>query len=101
MLSGGSRNFHAGEHKPEIVSAGDFLVTHPGEAFAAQVTDHIFFLEYCRGPLVTLILFGFFNYFFATLDLKSAFTLSKTWLKRVWRSRGIKGNHPAIPASPK
>lgn len=99
MLSGGSRNFHAGEHDPQIVSAGDFLVTRPGEAFAAQVTDHIFFLEYCRGPLVTLMPFGFSNYFFATLDFQSVYRLAKTWLKLVWRSRSVKGAHPAIPAS--
>lgn len=97
MLSGGSRNFHPGQHEPEIVKAGDFLVTRPGEAFAAQVTDHIFFLEYCRGPLVTLMPFGFSNYLFATLDLKSAVTLAGSWLKLVWRSRGVRGTYPKIP----
>lgn len=95
MLSGSSRNFHAGELEAVRVAAGEFLITRPMEAFAAQVEDHIFFLEYCRGPLISLVPFGFVN-FLSTFDLKSATQITATWLKLAWRSRGVNATHHAI-----
>ncbi len=66
------------------------------EAFAAQVEDHVFFLEYCRGALFTLVPFGFVN-FLSTFDLKSATQITTTWLRLAWRSRRVKTTRPAVP----
>jgi C-8 sterol isomerase len=97
ILSGGSRLTAAGELEPRTVSAGDFLVTRPWEAFAVNVPDHIFFLEYCRGPLPILMPFGLANTLFGTLDFKSAFQIVKSHATLAWRSRGVDTPHAPLP----
>ena len=84
-----------GELEAVRVGAGEFLVTRPMEAFAAQVEDHVFFLEYCRGPLITLMPFGFVN-FLSTFDFKSGAQITASWLKLVWRSRRVRATRPAL-----
>jgi C-8 sterol isomerase len=89
ILSGGSRNASATDLIATDVKAGDFLVTRPWEAFTANIDDHIFFLEYCRGPLATIMPFGLANFVFGTLDLKSAGQIMRTNATLNWRSRGV------------
>jgi len=97
ILSGSSRKIAAGELEPRTISAGDFLVTRPWESFAFSVPDHVFFLEYCRGPLPILMPFGLTNYLFGTLDFKSAFQIVKSHATLAWRSRGVDRPHATRP----
>jgi C-8 sterol isomerase len=97
ILSGGSRKVAAGEFEPRTISAGDFLVTRPWEAFTFSVPDHILFLEYCRGPLPILMPFGLANYLFGTLDFKSAFQIVRSHATLAWRSRGVSTPHAPLP----
>lgn len=93
ILSGGSQNIATGEFEPKVTSAGDFLVTRPMESFTFHVPEHIYFIEYCRGPLPVLMPFGLANYLFGTLDFKQAAQIVKTHATLAWRSRGVPTPH--------
>jgi len=96
ILSGSARMVSAGEFEPHVSKAGDFLVTRPGVALAFDVPDHIFFLEYCRGPIAVLMPFGLANLVLGTLDFKSAYQLVKSHWTLAIRSRGVATPHRAL-----
>lgn len=89
ILSGGSRTAGPTDFVAKTIGPGDFMITRPWEAFTASVSDHIFFLEYCRGPLATIMPFGVATYFSSTLDFKSAFQTLRTNATLAWRSRRV------------
>jgi hypothetical protein len=87
ILSGEIYTAHPDERIPVKVSAGDFQTTYPWDAFYCHVPDHVFFLEYMRGPLAMAMPFGLANNIFSTCDWKTTLQLCRINSTLVWRSR--------------
>lgn len=89
VLSGCMEGFVPGMHSAYPTKAGNRTVTQPLEPNAFAVRDHVFFLEYARGPLWTIEAFGMANHLFSTLDFKTAFIQLKVHTTLAWRSRNV------------
>ena len=57
--------------------------------FTAAIPDHIFFLEYCRGPLARIMPFGLLNYAFGNLDFRCARQIVRTNMGLMLKIRGV------------
>jgi C-8 sterol isomerase len=87
VLSGSMEGFVPGMHFAFPTKTGNRTVTQPLEPNAFVVRDHVFFLEYARGPLLTIEPFGLANHIFSTLDFKTAYLQLKVHATLAWRSR--------------
>lgn len=101
VLSGSLEGFVPGMHFAYETRAGNRTVTQPLEPNAFAVRDHVFFLEYARGPMLTIEPFGMANHLFSTLDLKTAWRQLRVHATLAWRSRNAPRPHREIARNPR
>ena len=71
VLDGEAWYYKEGEFTRSVYTPGDHVVVNKGEAAGMHYPDHVWMIEYARGPLLTLLPFGLADGLFSTLDYKT------------------------------
>ena len=73
VLDGEAWYYREGQFERDVYRPGDYVVVSSGEATGMHYPDHVWMIEYARGPLLTLLPFGLSDGLFSTLDYKTVF----------------------------
>jgi len=71
VLDGEAWYYKEGQFARDVYTPGDYIVVKEGEATGMHYPDHVWMIEYARGPLLTLLPFGLSDGLFSTLDYKT------------------------------
>ena len=73
VLDGEAWYYREGQFERDVYKPGDYVIVSTGEATGMHYPDHVWMIEYARGPLLTLLPFGLSDGLFSTLDYKTVF----------------------------
>ncbi|HLI69592.1 MAG TPA: ERG2 family protein [Ktedonobacteraceae bacterium] len=73
VLDGEAWYYKEGQFQRDSYTPGDYIFIGRGESAGMHYPDHVWMVEYARGPLLTLFPFGLADGFFSTLDFKTIF----------------------------
>jgi|SRR5579883_257671 hypothetical protein len=73
VLDGEAWYYKEGEFTRSVYTPGDHVVVYKGEAAGMHYPDHVWMIEYARGPLLTLLPFGLADGMLSTLDYKTVY----------------------------
>lgn len=73
VLDGEAWYYKEGEFTRSVYTPGDHILVDRGEAAGMHYPDHVWMIEYARGPLLTLLPFGLANGLLSTLDFKTVY----------------------------
>lgn len=79
VLDGEAWYYSAGQFERTVYRAGDRIVVQRGESAGMHIPDHVWMLEYARGPLPVLFPFGLADSLFSTLDFKTVASTMKVY----------------------
>jgi C-8 sterol isomerase len=72
LLDGEMRCYARGQFEPAVYKPGDMAFLRKGYDKGYRMKDHTWMLEYCRGLIPTMLLFGVLGSLLQTMDFKSA-----------------------------
>lgn len=75
VLDGEAWYYREGQFERTVYRTGERIAVQPGESAGMHIPDHVWMIEYARGPLAALFPFGLADSLFSTLDYK---TLART-----------------------
>jgi hypothetical protein len=92
VLAGEAWYYKEGEFTRSVYTPGDHILVDRGEAAGMHYPDHIWMIEYARGPLLTLLPFGLADGLLSTLDFKTVYRTLVVYFSLLSRhlSRGQK-----------
>jgi C-8 sterol isomerase len=73
VLDGEAWYYKEGEFTRSVYTPGDHVIVNKGEAAGMHYPDHVWMIEYARGPLLTLLPFGLADGLISTLDFKTVY----------------------------
>lgn len=73
VLDGEAWYYKEGEFTRSVYTPGDHILVKSAEAAGMHYPDHVWMIEYARGPLLTLLPFGLANGLLSTLDFKTVY----------------------------
>lgn len=85
VLDGEAWYYKEGEFTRSVYTPGDHVVVNKGEAAGMHYPDHVWMIEYARGPLLTLLPFGLADGLISTLDFKTVYQTLAIYLSLLTR----------------
>jgi C-8 sterol isomerase len=80
VLDGEAWYYSEGQFERTVYKTGDRIVVQRGESAGMHIPDHVWMIEYARGPLPVLFPFGLADSLFSTLDFKTVASTMKMYL---------------------
>jgi len=90
VIDGAIGGFAAGDFEETIHGPGDCFFLPAGDVRGAAIRDHVWMLEYARGPIATMFPLPVAGALFSTLDLPSMWKMTSAATRvgaRQWWSR--------------
>ncbi|HEX7737311.1 MAG TPA: ERG2 family protein [Ktedonobacteraceae bacterium] len=79
VLDGEAWYYSAGQFERTVYKTGDRILVQRGESAGMHIPDHVWMIEYARGPLPLLFPFGLADSLFSTLDFKTMASTMKVY----------------------
>lgn len=86
VLDGEAWYYKEGQFQRDVYTPGDYIVVNKGEATGMHYPDHVWMIEYARGPLLTLLPFGLADGLLSTLDFKTVYQTVVIYFSLLFRS---------------
>lgn len=90
VIDGTISGFAAGSFEEQVHGPGDCFTLPAGEVRGAAIRDHVWMLEYARGPIPTMFPLPVAGALFSTLDMPSLWRMAATATRvgaRQWWAR--------------
>ncbi len=71
VLDGEAWYYHEGQFVRDVHKTGDRIFVGKGQSAGMHIPDHVWMLEYARGPLPLLLPFGLADSLLSTMDFKT------------------------------
>lgn len=97
VLDGEAWYYKEGEFTRSVYTPGDHVIVNKGEAAGMHYPDHVWMIEYARGPLLTLLPFGLADGLISTLDFKTVYQTLAIYFSLLTRQLS-KGQKVAVGA---
>lgn len=86
VLDGEAWYYSEGQFTRDEYRPGDHIFVGKGQSAGMHYPDHVWMLEYARGPLFSLLPFGLTDALFSTLDYKTAFQTVQIYFSLLGKS---------------
>ncbi len=79
VLDGEAWYYHEGQFNRDSYKPGDYVFVGRGESCGMHYPDHVWMIEYARGPMLSLFPFGLLDGIFSTMDYKTLWNTLKVY----------------------
>jgi C-8 sterol isomerase len=86
VLDGEAWYYHEGELERTVYRAGDAIFVPLLASAGMHIPDRVWMLEYCRGALPTMMLFGIADSLLSTLDFVTVWRTFRVYGVLLWRA---------------
>lgn len=86
VLDGEAWYYREGQFERTVYRTGERIAVLPGESAGMHIPDHVWMIEYARGPLAALFPFGLADALFSTLDYKTIARTMKMYFSLATRN---------------